>query len=95
MKLREPRFITWLVSIVISVVACISIFITIPHVSPRAFWVLALGYLVLLIGTIQILKESSRIRIFRVKAAGDDQLSARLSHPAFAPPEWYKRIQTG
>jgi len=47
MKLSEPKVITFLVALVIAILALLAMFITIPFVSAYAFWILLVAFVLL------------------------------------------------
>jgi hypothetical protein len=47
MKLSEPKVITFIIAVVIGLLALLSTFVAIPFVSANAFWVLFVGFLLL------------------------------------------------
>ncbi|MBU4252967.1 MAG: hypothetical protein ABIJ57_04420 [Pseudomonadota bacterium] len=51
MKLSSPKKIVWFLSILFAVVGIIGFFITIPFVTTYAFYFVAVGWLLLFLGT--------------------------------------------
>ncbi len=51
MKLSAPKKITWLISLIVGVIGFIANFITIPLLSPIAFWLEVAALALLLIAT--------------------------------------------
>jgi len=49
-KLSPPTQVVFGVSIVIAIIALMSVFVRIPEVTPNAFWVLFVAYVILTIG---------------------------------------------
>ena len=47
MKLSEPKVITFIIAVVIAVVALLGVLVAIPFVSDNAFWVLFVGFALL------------------------------------------------
>ena len=47
MKLSEPKVITYIIAIVIALIALIGFFVTIPFVTANAFWVLLVAFILL------------------------------------------------
>ena len=52
MRFNAPTQITFIISLVLAVVAVLSRFVAIQNVSVNAFWILLIGYIVLLIGCV-------------------------------------------
>lgn len=50
MNLGAPKTITFLLSLIIVVLAIVSRYTPIPQVTPNAFWIAIIGYLVLVLG---------------------------------------------
>ena len=50
MRLHAPSRNLFLISLVLAVAAVLSLFVMIPVLSGNAFWVLLIGYVVLLLG---------------------------------------------
>jgi hypothetical protein len=51
MRLNAPSQTLWIISLILAGLGILSHLVVIPNVSPYAFWLLAIGYIVLLIGT--------------------------------------------
>jgi hypothetical protein len=51
MRLNAPKQITWVIAVVLGVVGILSYFVTIPGLSPSAFWLVAVGFVILALGT--------------------------------------------
>jgi len=51
MRLNAPKKMVWMISIILAVVGIIGFFITIPFVTAYAFWFVAVGWLLLFLGT--------------------------------------------
>jgi len=51
MKLSAPKKSTWLISMIIAIVGLVSALVAIPFVSPIAFWLVSMAYIVLFLGT--------------------------------------------
>jgi hypothetical protein len=51
MKLNPPKNSTWLLAVVLGVVGLVSSYITIPVLSTLSFWLVALGWLLLVLAT--------------------------------------------
>jgi hypothetical protein len=47
MNLNEPKFITWLIAVIIGVLGILAYLITIPVLSGFAFWLVAIGFVLL------------------------------------------------
>jgi predicted membrane channel-forming protein YqfA (hemolysin III family) len=52
MNLNAPKQTTFIISVVLAVVALLSIFVAIPFVTVNAFWVLTAGFVVLVAGNL-------------------------------------------
>ncbi len=50
MRLRAPSRPIFLISLAIVIAAVLSLFVAIPVLSGNAFWVILIGYIVLLVG---------------------------------------------
>lgn len=50
MKLSPPTQVVFGISIVLAIIAVMSMFVRIAQVTPNAFWVLFVAYLILVIG---------------------------------------------
>ena len=50
MKLSAPKFVVFLISVILGAIALISTFIAIPFVSGIAFWILLIAFLLLVAG---------------------------------------------
>ena len=51
LKLNSPKNITWWVAVVVGVLGILGNFITLPVVSAAAFWFVAIGFVLLALGT--------------------------------------------
>ena len=51
MQLSAPQKTTWIVAVVLGIVGLIASFVTIPVLSSLSFWLVALGWLVLVLAT--------------------------------------------
>lgn len=49
-RLSAPKEFTFLVSLVIAIFALIAFLVKIPNVSPHAFWIAIIAYVVLAVG---------------------------------------------
>lgn len=52
MKLSEPKVITFIIAVVLGLLALLSMAIAIPVISANAFWVLFIGFLLLVLGNL-------------------------------------------
>ena len=52
MKYNAPTQITFIIALVLAIVAVLSRFVAIPNVSVNAFWILLIAYVVLAIGCV-------------------------------------------
>jgi threonine/homoserine/homoserine lactone efflux protein len=51
MKLSEPKVITWWIAVVLGVLGILGELVKIPVVSTYAFWLVAVGFVLLALGT--------------------------------------------
>jgi hypothetical protein len=51
MQLNAPKQITWLIAVIIGAAGILSYLVTIPGLSPSAFWLVAVGFVLLALGT--------------------------------------------
>ena len=51
MRLSAPKKTTWWVAVVVGVVGIVANFVTIPVLSGIAFWLVALGFVILALAT--------------------------------------------
>ena len=51
MRLNPPKRITWWISVVLGVVGIVFSIVTVPVISPFAIWILAAGWLLLVLAT--------------------------------------------
>lgn len=51
MKLNAPKQITWIIAVVIGIVGLIANFVTIPVISPLAFWLVFVAFALLALGS--------------------------------------------
>ncbi|MCJ7567364.1 MAG: hypothetical protein MUO58_07475 [Anaerolineales bacterium] len=51
MKLSAPRKVTWWVALIIGVVGILANFVTIPFLSGYAFWLVVIGFVLLVLAT--------------------------------------------
>jgi hypothetical protein len=51
MTLNAPKQITWLIAVIIGVVGIVAYFVTIPGLTANAFWLVAVGFVVLALAT--------------------------------------------
>jgi hypothetical protein len=52
MKLNAPTKNFWWISVILAVIAVVAQFVTIPFVSAYAFWIITLGFIVLVLSTV-------------------------------------------
>lgn len=52
MKLQKPKVITFWISVVLAVVGLLAYFNVIPINDPYGFWILFVGFVLLLLGTL-------------------------------------------
>lgn len=51
MKLSAPKKVTWWVALIVGVVGILANFVTIPFLSGYAFWLVAIGFVLLVLAT--------------------------------------------
>ncbi|MBN2402455.1 MAG: hypothetical protein JXN64_08635 [Spirochaetes bacterium] len=51
MKLSAPKFVLWLIALIIGVLGLLGYLISIPFITVYAFWLVFIGFVLLLIGT--------------------------------------------
>jgi hypothetical protein len=52
MKLSAPSKIAWIISLILGVVSLLGYFVVIPVVGAHIFWLMAIGWLVLILATL-------------------------------------------
>jgi hypothetical protein len=52
MKFNAPTQITFFIALLLALLAVLSRFVSIPNVTPNAFWILLIAYVVLVIGCV-------------------------------------------
>lgn len=52
MKLTPPTQVTFLIALILGVLGIVGKFISLPLISPHAFWLVVLGWLVLVLGNV-------------------------------------------
>jgi hypothetical protein len=52
MNLSAPKFITWLIALIIAIVGIILYIVIVPGISIYAFWLVVVAVAILLIGTL-------------------------------------------
>ena len=52
MKFNAPTQITFFIALLLALLAVLSRFVAIPNVTPNAFWILLIAYVVLVIGCV-------------------------------------------
>jgi hypothetical protein len=52
MRLNAPKKIVWLISLILAILSIISLYVAIPFVSAHAFWVMAVAWLFMFLGTV-------------------------------------------
>jgi hypothetical protein len=52
MNLSAPKQIVWIIAVVLGVLGILGYFVTIPFISTYAFALLAIGFLLLVLGTL-------------------------------------------
>jgi hypothetical protein len=60
MQLNAPKQITWLIAVIIGAAGILSYLVTIPGLSPSAFWLVAVGFVLLALGTFMSTGEQSQ-----------------------------------
>jgi len=51
MKLSAPKQVTWWVALIVGVVGILANFVTIPFLSDYAFWLVVIGFVLLVLAT--------------------------------------------
>jgi hypothetical protein len=51
MKLSPPKVITWWIAVIIGVVGVLGQLLSIPVIAPYAFWLVAIGFVLLAVAT--------------------------------------------
>ncbi len=51
MKLNAPKVITWWIAVIVGVLGIVASFVTIPVLSVYAFWLVVVGFVLLVLGT--------------------------------------------
>jgi len=51
MKLNAPKQITWWIALIIGVIGIIGRLVTVPVISPYAFWLVVVAFVLLFLGT--------------------------------------------
>jgi len=51
MKLNAPKKITWLISLIVGALGIVAHFVAIPVLSVYAFWLVVVGFVLLILGT--------------------------------------------
>ncbi len=51
MELSAPKQVTWWVAVVVGVVGILANFVTIPFLSDYAFWLVVIGFVLLVLAT--------------------------------------------
>ncbi len=51
MKLNAPKQITWWIALIIAVIGIIGRLVIIPVISPYAFWLVVVAFVILFLGT--------------------------------------------
>ncbi|MCI0694425.1 hypothetical protein L0337_20750 [candidate division KSB1 bacterium] len=51
MKLNAPTQTLWLIAVILGVLGIVGRFVTIAYVSTYSFWLVAVGFVVLVVGT--------------------------------------------
>ena len=52
MRLNAPKKIVWLISLILAILSVLSLFIAIPFVSLYSFWIMAVAWLLMFLGTV-------------------------------------------
>lgn len=52
MKTNAPKSITLWIAVILVLIAVVGYFVTIPYVSPYIFWIMLVGFVVLLAGNL-------------------------------------------
>lgn len=51
MQLSEPKLVTWWIAVILGVLGILAFLVKIPVLSGFAFWLVALGFVILALGT--------------------------------------------
>jgi len=51
MKLSKPKVITWWIAVILGVTGILATIVPIPALAAYAFWLLAIGFILLVLGT--------------------------------------------
>lgn len=51
-RTKQPHHVTWLIAFIVAIVGILSTGIHIDYVSPNAFWVVVVAYVLLALGTV-------------------------------------------
>jgi predicted membrane channel-forming protein YqfA (hemolysin III family) len=52
MKINRPKNVTWWISVILGGLGILSQFVAIPGLSGFSFWLLAIGFVLLVLGTV-------------------------------------------
>ena len=52
MKTNAPRFVTWVIAVILGVLGIIAMFVVIPTISAYAAWLLIAGFVILAIANV-------------------------------------------
>ena len=52
MRFNAPTQVTFFIALLLAVLAVVSRFVAIPNLTPNAFWILLIAYVVLVIGCV-------------------------------------------
>jgi len=51
MKLSAPKQIVWIISLVLGILGVLSLYVAIPVITPHAFWVMVVAWVILILAT--------------------------------------------
>lgn len=51
MRLSAPKMVTWIIALILGVLGILGVLVTIPFISGIAFWIMAVAWALLVLGT--------------------------------------------
>ena len=52
MRLSAPKKVVWLIAVILGVLGLIGHFVVLPVVTPYSFWLVAVGFIILVLATL-------------------------------------------
>ncbi len=52
MRTNAPKFVTWIISVILGGLGIISHFVAIPIITPYGFWLLVIGFVLLALSSV-------------------------------------------